>query len=233
LALAVTCFAALYACSPDVLDVDVDLAPHAFPADFGPPSNNTIPIVTCDATMAGVCGGNQTLAVTTSDGSPDVSVNLGCDSSTSRCFAQAHARMTYGLDVLQDDAFITRVERHVIPVVRVVDIAYTIPNNTLTFEIPQVDVYVGPAGTHAETDADVVLVDSIRPIAAGLPVTDARHLTLAANSDARTLIESSIQNKETFVFVVVTAPRLEAGAPVPSGAFEIDIFPKVTLGLPR
>jgi hypothetical protein len=221
------------ACSVDVFDVDVPLSPHAYQADFGT-SSGMIPTVACDATMPTVCGTGQTLAVTTTDGAPaDVSVDIGCDATTSRCFAEAHALLTYELDVLQDDAFVTKVERRAISVVRSVDLAYTLPTNTLTFDVPRIDVYVGPVGTKAETDPGVVLVDSVQSITAGLTFGDdaRRHLTLADDSPARTLIASSIQSKTPFVFVLVTAPRLDAGAPVPGGAFEIDIYPTLGLGL--
>jgi hypothetical protein len=220
------------ACNPDVFDVDVSLAPHAYPADFGP-SRGTIPTVACDATMPAVCGTGQTLAVTTADGAPaDVSVDLGCDATTARCFAEAHARFSYELDVLQDDAFITKVERRAISVVRSIDLAYTMPTNTLTFDVPRIDVYVGPAGTKTVTDAGVALVDSISTIAAGTTfVDDRRHLTLAGGSPARTLIEQSIQAERAFVFVSVTAPRLGAGAPLPGGAFELEVYPTLGLGL--
>jgi len=220
------------ACNVDVFDVDVPLSPHAYQADFGA-SSGTIPTVACDPTMPTVCGTGQTLAVTTTDAAPaDVSVDVGCDATTTRCFAEAHARLTYELDVLQDDAFVTKVERRAISVVRSVDLAYTLPTNTLTFDVPQIDVYVGPVGSKTETDAGVVLVDSIQAITAGLTfVADRRHLTLADASPARTLIASSIQAKTPFVFLLVMAPRLDAGAPLPGGAFEIDIYPTLGLGL--
>jgi hypothetical protein len=221
------------ACSIDVFDVDVPLSPHAYQADFGP-SSGTIPTVACDATMPTVCGTGQTLAATTTDGAPaDVSVAVGCDAATSRCFAQANARVTYELDVLQDDAFVTKVERRAISVVRSIDLAYTLPKNTLTFDVPRIDVYVGPTGSKTETDPGVVLVDSVQSITAGLTFGDdaRRHLTLADDSPARTLIASSIQAKTPFVFVIATAPRLDAGTPAPGGAFELDVYPTLGLGL--
>jgi hypothetical protein len=223
----------LAACSSDVFDVDVALSSHPFNADFSP-SNGTIPTITCDPTMPGLCGLGQVLAVTTSDGSPaDVNVDVGCDSGTNRCFAEAHARLVYELDVLQDDAFVTKVERRAISFVRMLDIAYTMPTNTLTFAVPRVDVYVGPMGARTESDAGVSIVDSITSIGAGTTFVDEpRHLMLADGSPARTLIEQNVQSKTPFVFMLVTAPRLEAGAPAPGGAFEIDLVPTVRLGFP-
>jgi hypothetical protein len=219
----------LAACTPDLFDVNVDLSPHSFAADFGPPSG-TIPAVPCDVSGENTCASQPAVAASTTATDADVDVSLACDGATSRCFAAARARVAYPLDVLQDDAFVTKVERRAISVVRVVDLAYTLPVNTLTFDVPRIDVYVGPAGTRTETDSGAVLVDSIDAVAAGVPLTEPRHLVLADDSPARDLIQASIQQQQTFVFVVVASPRLEAGAPVPAGAFEVDLFPKLTLG---
>jgi hypothetical protein len=220
------------ACARDIFDVDVDLSPHAFEADFGA-SMGTVPAVPCDSTMTGVCSMGQAIDVAASAVPTDVTVTAACDAATSRCYAAARARLAYEVDVLQDDAFVTKVERESTSFVRVLDLGYTIPKNTLTFAIPHVDVYVGPAGAATESDPGVVLVDSTPPIAAGASFSEPRHLTVAEGSPARALIESNIAARTPFVIVVVAAPRLEAGAPVPGGAFEIDTFPKVRVGLPR
>jgi hypothetical protein len=223
-------------CSADVFDVDVALTPRTFLLDFGPDAG-TIPTVTCaDAAAQQICGASPTVAVDTSSstGVPsDVQVALGCDPTTDRCFAQASAHLSQPVDVLQDDAFVTRVERHALSFVQLVDVAYTIPTNTLTFDIPQIDIYAGPAGSRRETDPDVALVGSTQPVAAGAAVTDAQHITISDATPARPVIEHAIENKQEFVFVVVANPRLEAGAPVPAGAAEIDVAPRLTIGLPR
>jgi hypothetical protein len=223
----------LAACERDIFDIDVDLSPHAYTADFGPPMGE-IPTVTCTAAAPGVCGAVPVVDIASmNDGPADVSVAVGCDAPSGRCYAQATARIGFEVNVLMDEAFITRVERKATTLVRMLDIAYTLPKNTLTIDVPKVDVFVGPAGSHSEKDAGVVLVDSIPLIAAGTTFTERRHLTLADGSPARALLETSIQAREPFVFLVVTAPRLEAGEPMPGGAFEIVLYPKVRFGLPR
>ena len=35
------------------------------------------------------------------------------------------------------------------------------------------------------------------------------------------------------MFIVVANPRLDAGAPIPAGSVQIDVAPKLTVGLPR
>jgi hypothetical protein len=223
-------------CSADVLDVTVDLKPQTFALDFGQ-EMGTIPVATCDDTIvAEVCGGGQSVAVdtTTTTGVPsDVQVELGCDPGTARCFAQATAHASQPVNVLQDDAFVTRIERNALDFVHLVDVAYTVPANTLTFDIPRIDIYAGPSGARRETDPGVAFVGSTQSIAAGTVVTDPLHVTITDETPARPVIEAAIENKQEFVFIVVATPRLDAGAPIPAGAVQIDVSPSLVIGLPR
>ena len=228
--------AAAAGCAADVFDVSVDLTPQTFARDFGP-DMGTIPTVTCDDTIVQqVCGSGQSVAVdtTSTTGVPsDVQVQLGCDPSSARCFAQATAHASQPVNVLQDDAFVTRVERHALSFVHLVDVAYIVPANTLTFDMPQLDIYAGPTGARHETDAGVAFVGSTQAIAAGAVVTDPMHVTITDETPARPVIEHAIENKQEFVFIVVANPRLDAGAPVPAGAVRIDVAPSLVVGLPR
>ena len=223
-------------CSADVFDVDVDLTARTFAMDFGSRSG-TVPTVMCtDAVAQEVCGASPSVGANTSSatGVPsDVQVTLGCDPTTSNCFAQASAHLSQPVDVLQDDAFVTRIERHALSFVQLLDVAYTIPVNTLTFDIPQIDIYAGPAGSTRETDPGVALVGSTQPVPAGTVVNAPQHVTISDATPARPLIEHAIENKQEFVLVVVANPRLEAGAPIPAGSVQIDVSPKLTIGLPR
>ena len=124
---AVTLAAALGGgCSADVFDVDVALMARTFVADFGSQAG-TVPTVACtDAVAQQVCGASPSVGVDTSSatGVPsNVQVTLGCDTSTNQCFAQASAHLSQPVDVLQDDAFVTRVERHTLSFVQLVDVA--------------------------------------------------------------------------------------------------------------
>jgi len=218
------------ACSTDIFDVNVALASHAYQVDFGS-ATGTIPTLTCAAGTPSVCDTQQRDAVVATPGPSNVNVDVGCDTTTNRCFAEATARLTYTVDILQDNNFITKVERHSAWVVHSVDLAYTVPTNTLTFAVPQIDVYVGPPGTTTESDAGVVLVDSTMPVAAGTTFVDPpQHLKVASGSPARDFIVNSVESKQPIVFVVVMTPRIEAGAPVPAGSLELDISPTLSLG---
>jgi hypothetical protein len=226
--------ASLAACDSDILDVDVDLAPQSYSADFGA-SSGSVPVLACDPATAGTCLEGQSFGGTTTGGPvAGVEVEAACDAGSQHCFAQARARLAQEVNVLQDDAFVTKVERRAVSAVRRVDLGYDVPLNTLTFDVPQVDVYVGPAGSVTETDPGVVMVGSLAAITAGttfVAVSDRRHLVLEDGSAARALIEERIQAKQAFAFVLVAAPRMEAGAPMPGGAFTINFYTRLSLGL--
>jgi len=227
--------AAVAGCGTDIFDVDVDLATQSFALDFGQQSG-TVPTASCDDTIVQeVCGSGQTVAVDTSSttGVPsDVQVALGCDPGNGLCYMQASAHASQTVAVLQDDDLGSRIGRHALGFVQLADVAYTIPSNTLTFDIPQIDIYAGPAGSRLETDPGVALVGSTQPITAGTVVTDPLHVIIDKNTPARPVIEHAVENKQDFVFIVVANPRLGAGAPIPAGAVQIDVFPKLVVGLP-
>lgn len=218
------------ACSTDIFDVTVNLAAQTYQMDFGS-ATGTIPTVTCGAGMPSVCETESRATVTTTVGPGNVTLNAGCDPSTDRCFVAGTARITAQVDVLQDNNFTTTIERHAAFTVKSVTLTYTVPTNTLTFDVPKIDVYVGPPGTKTETDAGVAFVDSTEPVAAGTTFVDQpRQLTVAPGSAARNLIVNSVEAKRTLVFVVVTSPRIEAGAPIPAGTLELDVQPSLGLG---
>jgi hypothetical protein len=221
-------------CSADIFDVQVNLQPQVYRADFGAPVGD-VPAGTCDPGAADPCGSAPTVAVdTTPAGVPgELTVALGCDGATARCFAQAEARFTTTVDVLQEEDFETKVQRRAISLVRVADVAYTVLANTLTFEVPQIDVYAGPEGTRHESDPGVAFVGSTAPIAPGATFSDEHHIAITDETPAHPAIEEAIRDQRTFVFLVVLAPRLDSGSPIPAGAIEIQVAPRLLIGFPR
>jgi len=222
------------ACGSDLLDVDVDLQRQSTTADFGG-AQGTIPVVACDPAQPDPCGGNQVAAAQPPAGSGITSVQIACDTATLRCFAQAQATVTYPVDVLQDNDFVTKIERRAVVIVRAIDVAYTVPANSLTFDVPEIQISVGPAGSSASSDPGVVPVGTTAPISAAETFGDpaARHLIIADGSAARSFIEQSIMNKRTLLFIATFSPRLEAGAAIPDGSLQLDLAPRLTLGVPR
>ncbi|HET6149671.1 MAG TPA: hypothetical protein VFH68_19190 [Polyangia bacterium] len=218
-------------CGSDVFNVDVDLQRQTYSADFGN-AQGSIPMVTCDPAGPDICGAaiGSTEVPT---GTATAEVQTACDATMRRCFARARVVGAHAVDILQDDSFVTTVERRAVVIVRDADIAITVPVNSLTFDVPAIQIFVGPAGSTRETDPGVVAVGVTEPLAAGATVgeNNARHLVVRDNSPAHNFLSQSIFEKKTMVFLVVMAPRLDAGAPVPAGAFQVDLAPRLTLGL--
>jgi hypothetical protein len=231
--LAITSLLAAAGCSSDIFDVEVALATEAYRADFGT-ATGTIPVVACDPASSDLCSDASVVGVNTSAiGMPvGVEISPGCDDTTARCFVQANARIAYPVDVLQDDAFLRAVASRTVTFVRVADVAYAVPANSLTFDVPQVDIYVGPAGTTQETDPGVVAVGSTPALPAGATLTDG-HITVDDASPARSTIEDNIRNQRPLVFLMVFSPRLDSGAAIPAGALQVDVSPRLLIGLPR
>jgi hypothetical protein len=211
-----------------LFDIDIELQTVTLTADFGS-SSGTVPAVSCTPAAAAACGLGQQLGATVQ--SADVTVEPACDPATSMCYAQGNVQLVQVVSVLQDDSFAARVARGSTTLVRTVDIGYTMPANTLTFDIPDVSVYVGPGGATSVADEGVVLIDTIPGVPAGTTFTDRRHLTIADGSDASNLLKQNVQDQTSFTFILVTTPRVDAGDPLPAGALEIDLFPVVNLGL--
>jgi len=220
-------------CSRDVFDVTVDLKTQNYRADFGA-ATGTIPIVSCDPATPAACDAGTMVDLTapTGGGPADVQVSTGCDAATSRCFVLASGRVAYAVDVFQDDGFTSKVASHVVEFVRVADFAYAVSTNSLTFDVPQIDIYVGPAGITRETDPGVVAVGSTPPLPAGT-LLDGGHLAVDDASPARATIEDDIRNERPLTFLIVLSPQIEAGAAVPAGALQVDVSPQLLVGLPR
>ena len=223
-------------CSADVFDLNVDLGARSFALDFGQPSG-TIPTVTCDEAIAQeVCGSSPSAAVDTSSttGVPsDVVVALGCDDSTDRCFAQASAHLSQPVNVLQDDAYrhARRTPRADVRAPRRCRVHDSVQHVDVR---DPADRYLCRAGRRAARDRSGCCHRGQHATGRrGTVVTDAQHVTISDDTPARPLIEDAIENKQEFVFIVVANPRLEAGAPIPAGAVQIDVFPKLVVGLPR
>ncbi|MEP6651772.1 MAG: hypothetical protein ABJA82_00345 [Myxococcales bacterium] len=217
------------ACSSDIFDVSVELMAESFQVDFGTTMGN-ISTVACNSQNVANCGAGQVINL--ADDAGDVNIMPGCDASTAQCFVQASAVVRYTVDVLKDEAFTSKVARKSVSAVRMLDIRYTVPANTTTFDLPRVDVLVGPSGSRTPNDAGVYKMDSVDPLPAGTVITDhPRHLTVQDGSPAREVIENNIKAKKAFVFMLSVTPRLSPGTPVPAGMLQVQMVPLLGLGL--
>lgn len=216
-------------CSSDIFDVDVAFTPQSYDFDFGAEAGE-VPAVACDV-ADDPCAG---VAVELSGAETLRAVRVGCNQAAGQCYVQADAELAVTLSVLEQSDFPTKVRRRGVALVRTLELGYAVPVNTLTFDLPQVDLFVGPDGTRHFDDPGVVYVDSIRPVPAGeqtpLPT---RHLTIADRSPARDLLQAAVMRQEPFVFVLAMSPRVLSGQPIPAGQLAVELFPRMRLGIPE
>jgi len=215
-------------CSSDIFDTDIDLATEPYQVNVGSTTGN-IPDLMCDPATPTACGASS--AVTFSGNSGSGSLTPGCDANTQRCFVKVDGQTSFEVNVLQDENFTTKVERRAISVVRGLSVGYAVPMNTLTFDLPQIDIAVSAMNAAGATEMEHV--DVIAPLKAGATVSadQPRRITLADDSPARNLIAHNVMNKTPFTFILTVSTRVEAGAALPAGQIEIDLTPRLDLGL--
>ncbi len=212
----------------NILDVPVHLQTQTYAHDFGT-TMGTVPSIPCSAQLATCQAIDNQIK--------DAQVTGVCDGSV--CYAQANLTLTYTVNLASDPAFQSSVNQKLIQGVRTIDLAYGMPKNTLTFDIPEMEVYVGPQNAQSRTDPGVLQIGTIGPIKRGTPFADgSQHLVVADPSAARTQLVADVMNpKVPFVFLLATStsnpPKVKAGDPVPAGALQLDISPTITVGIPR
>jgi hypothetical protein len=217
-------------CTGDMFDIEIGLAATSLGHDFGR-SAPAIPALSCRDDRS--CAGFQAPPV------PDQRLRFACDLAVGRCYGETDVRITAPIEVVQEGSLGAESARQIVRFIRSIDLAYTIPVNSLTFAVPRMDVYVSavPAGQAPPAVGDAppmgaVLIDSITPVAAAQTVASARHLRIAKGTPAHATIESGMRGEGALIFSLVMRPRFPAGAPPPAGKIEVVLQPTVRVGVP-
>lgn len=213
--------------NPNIFDTDIRLQRQVYSQDFGRNSGK-VPAVPCSG-QADTC--QQVSSVV--QGVPARGV---CDPQSMRCQAEASVTLSYPVNLSEDPAFQSGVAGRAVQFVRAAELGYSLPINTLTFDIPEIEIYIGPQNARNKTDPGVVLIGKVGPFTRGQTISDSAPMTLAIadGSPARTQLEQNIKNpKAPFVFLIHAQPRISGGDDVPAGRMELHLFPKITVGLPR
>jgi hypothetical protein len=215
-------------CSRDIFDVDVEFETQRYAFDFGA-EGGEIPTLACEDPND-AC---ESIAAELEGGAPIRAVRAGCSPAAGQCFLEADAELAVSLSVLTQSDYNSKVQRRAIALVRRIEVAYAVPINTLTFDIPQIDVFVGPDGAQQVSDEGVVLADSVRPLPAGTAsAAPAQSLRLDEGSAAFSVMADAILKQRPFVLVLAMSPRLVGGQAVPAGQLSVEVRPRVRLGVP-
>ncbi len=208
-------------------------------ADFGTQSG-AIPPLACTAANASACAAVPAPAGVSG-------WQAGCDATAGQCFGQADLRIQQSVTAADPSSVNSAIGQQAAHYLESIDIAYTIPANTLTFALAKIQLYVvqnpvaGGGGSGAPDGGVIVeqtpasptdvLVGNVAPLAPGQVVSSERHLSLDGSDPAFTAISSQVEAGQDLVLALVVSPRVVAGAPLPGGAIQVVCVPTLHFGI--
>lgn len=206
----------------NIFDTTITLSTQTYKQEFST-GNGMVPKVSCTAQTAMVCSAVSAQGV------------VGrCDAAAGECYADASVTLPYPVDLSKDMAFQSGIGQKAVQAVRAIKLAYTIPQNTLTFNMPPIRLYVGPQGSAAVTDTGVVAIGTIDALAKGQTLTTPKVIEVPDNSPARTLLVNAVTSPKTpIVFLLAATPSIRGGDDAPAGLIQVNVTPSLVVGLPR
>lgn len=212
-----------------LLDIPITLQTQSYNANFGN-ANGTVTAVPCTMQQDPcTAAANQVAAGAAQNGATVTGV---CDTATSTCTARVEATVAYPVNLGQDPSFTNGVAGKVVTVVKSISLKYGIPTNTVTVDLPQLDLYIAPMGVTKIPDSRAVFVDKIPaiPKKKTLP-DDSGTITIETSSPAGAIFVDSIKNPaKPFTLLINTKPTVKANDPLPAGQMTIKVTPQIVVG---
>jgi hypothetical protein len=203
--------------------------PQEFSHDFGAPTNVTLPSIPCTTDMQ--CAGAQ----------PPQGATLACDTTAKTCIATYDLRLIQPVNLSQQKGFPDSVVNAAVQTVSVDAVHYWTPTNTLTFDTPDIDVYVGAQAVQMETDPGATLLGTIpsQPAntrtacgagAAGTQESECDVPLTAAGQNALGILARDYRTP--FNVLVVAHVVAHAGEQLPAGKLDLYVQPVIAFGIP-
>jgi hypothetical protein len=213
--------------NPNIFDTTIELKQQIYKQDFGQ-AMGQVQAPPCSAQM-------DTCSQFQGQFGADSQVRARCDTTRMLCYAEGSVTLTETVNLSEYAALQKGVDA-----VRTIEILYSLPVNTLTFPLPQIEIYAGPQGSKSKSDPGVVFIDKVGPFQKGQTISDTSPMRIVVpdGSAARNTLVGYIKNpKGSFVFLIVANPRVDADGSgkltLPAGKIELRIVPRITVGLPR
>jgi hypothetical protein len=215
-----------------LFDIPITLQTQEYKGNFGT-STGTVPTASCTA-QADPCA-QASGPVSTAVASSGATVTGICDTTAMKCTAQINATLSYPVTLSQDQSFATGVAGKAVSAVHSIQLKYGIPKNTLSFNLPELDLYIAPQGVTKVDDPQAVFIDKIPAVPKGQTSADGSGaITVDTASKAGTQFVYYIQNpQKTFTLLVNAKPVVHAGDAMPAGEIWVHVTPTITVGLPR
>lgn len=214
--------------SSNIFDITIGLGSQTYGHDFGTATTSKAPTIACPASPD-PCGA---LA-----GQIPGASNGRCDQSQSPavCAADVSVVLPSTINLSMDSSFASSVGSKAVRFVRTIDLAYGVDMNTTTFDLPALQLYIGPSGAKQPTDQGVVSLGTLQPIPRmTLIPAGSQHVTILEGTAAHDKFAYYVQNPMVpFVLMVATTKTVRGGDPIPAGKIQVVIKPSITVGLPQ
>jgi hypothetical protein len=210
--------------------IEYALDPEEFTADFGSATGN-FPDVDCstDAMCSGVP--NLPQGFTTA-----------CDTSINKCVASYDLRLLQQVNLSQQKGFPEQVATSpVASAVSVEAVNYWTPSNTLSFDSPAIDIYVGGQAVQKETDAGAMKLGTVSALPAkqrtacggGAAGTRDSACGVALTDDGvHALALLAKEYRTPFNVIAVAHVIAHAGDPLPAGKLDLVVQPVLLFSIP-
>ncbi len=214
--------------SSNIFDVTIGLSSQTYGHDFGTATTSKAPTISCPASPD-PCGA---LA-----GQIPGASNGHCDQTQAPavCAADVSVVLPSTVNLSMDSSFASSVGSKAVRFVHTIDLAYGVNMNTTTFDIPALQLYIGPSGAKLPTDQGVVALGTLQAIPRGTLIpAGSQHVTILEGTAAHDKFAYYVQNPMVpFVLMVATTKTVRGGDPIPAGKIQLVIKPSITVGLPQ
>ena len=178
------------------------------------------------------CSQDPSICVQSSDSFCDTGAPGDCEStcgeSTSTCELNLGFSIVQTLELGSETPELAELDGKPLVSVTISRVSYTIVENSLNTDLPEIGVYLGPMDVTSSGDSGAVLVGPMVPIAAGS--SDPGEMNLS--EDGQELLTSYIKNYSTpFNMLVDTRLDIEAGDDMPTGQLNLNVSVTATAGL--
>ena len=211
--------------SSNIFDITIGLSSQTYGHDFGTTSGK-VPKIACPATPD-PCGA---LA-----GQVPGASNGRCDEALKVCAADVSVVLPSTVNLSMDSSFASSVGSKAVRFVHTIDLAYGVNMNSTTFDIPPLQLYIGPSGAKQPTDQGVVALGTLQAIPRGTLIpAGSQHVTILEGTAAHDKFAYYVQNPMVpFVLMVATKTTVRGDDPIPAGKIQLVIKPSITVGLPQ
>lgn len=208
----------------NIFDTTIRLSPQSYKQSFGSAGGMLAAVTGCT---------NDAMCTPLSSWIQGGSARCDVNAAPTECVIEAPFNLAYPLTLSEDGAFQSGVGQKAVQAVRTIKLDYQVDNRA-TFALPELEVYVGPAGVMSKNDTSIALIGRVPATPAAKSQTGA--LEVKDGTDARSKLIYAVQKPKTpLTFLVSGTLQLRSGKPqpAPAGEVEVKVTPSLVVGLPR